>query len=249
MNKQNTTQNHFFLIFIEKMIRKIPLIYFLFRSLVKYVNYFENDFFYLKKIFKNKKINIIDVGASDGISALFFLRNLNPKNIYCFEPQKVFIKKLLRLSKKYKEIKVFNFGLGVNNKKEKIYIPYFFFFYKKIYLLTYSFSKKDELQKQINTDFIVKPKIEKNFIEVKKFGNFKEKIDLIKIDTNGSEIYVIRSILKLIKKNLPLLIIENNNIDKIYKELKPLGYKKFIIENNKLSIHKNQNNANIIFKI
>ena len=90
MIKQNTTQNSIIFIYIEKLIRFIPHLYFIIRTLVRFTNYFENDFFYLEKIFKNKKINIIDVGASDGISAQFFIKNLNPKKIYCYEPQKVF---------------------------------------------------------------------------------------------------------------------------------------------------------------
>ena len=92
MKKQNTTQNFGFYVFLEKTIRLIPIIYIIFRYLVKHTNYFEDDFFYLKKFFKNKKINIVDIGASDGISALFFLRNLNPKKIFCYEPQRIFIK-------------------------------------------------------------------------------------------------------------------------------------------------------------
>ena len=82
MTKQNTTNKGFFG-FIEKLIRLFPFIYSIARSLIKYTNYFEEDFFILKKIFKNKKINIIDVGASDGISVLFFMRNLNV-NLICF---------------------------------------------------------------------------------------------------------------------------------------------------------------------
>ena len=74
MIKQNTTNSGFFGK-IETIIRIIPHIYIIFRMLVRFTTYFEEDFFYLKKIFKNKKINIIDVGASDGISAQFFLRN------------------------------------------------------------------------------------------------------------------------------------------------------------------------------
>ena len=77
MKKQNTTQNFGFYVFLEN--NKInSIIYIIFRYLVKHTNYFEDDFYL--KVFNNK-INIVDIGASDGISALFFLRNLNPKNI------------------------------------------------------------------------------------------------------------------------------------------------------------------------
>ena len=99
MIKKNTA-NSGLLGFIEKLLRIIPHVYLIFRPLIKFTNFFEEDFFYLKNIFKNKKINIIDIGASDGISALFFIRNLRPKKIFCYEPQKIFYKKLINLKKK-----------------------------------------------------------------------------------------------------------------------------------------------------
>ncbi len=65
MPKQNTTNSGFFG-FIETYIRVIPIIYIFIRQLVRFTNYFEEDFYYLKDIFKDKKINIIDVGAAGG---------------------------------------------------------------------------------------------------------------------------------------------------------------------------------------
>ena len=248
MLKQNTTQNLSFYIIIEKTIRLIPIIYIIFRSLVRFTNYFENDFFYLKNIFKNKKINIIDVGASDGISALFFLRNLNPNKIYCYEPQIIYFKKLIKLKKKYKNILPFNYGLAEKNSIMKIFYPYINLFGKKISLLTYSFPVKNELEKQIKLDFLIKPRIEKSQIKVKRFKLVKSKIDLIKIDTNGSEVGIVKTLLPVIKRDKPVLIIENNNISIIFKILKKLKYKKYYLKNNILKAHNNQNNANIIFK-
>ena len=96
---KNNTANTGLLGLFEKLIRTIPHIYLIFRPLIKFTNFFEEDFKSLKLIFKNKKINIIDIGASDGISALFFIRNLNPKNILCYEPNKFFYKKLIKLKK------------------------------------------------------------------------------------------------------------------------------------------------------
>ena len=248
MTKQNTTQNSGFFVTIEKTIRLIPHIYIIFRSLVRFTNYFENDFFYLKEIFKDKKINIIDVGASDGISALFFLRNLNPKKIFCYEPQKVFFKKLTKLKKRYKQLIIFNYGLAEKNSNMLIFYPYITILGKKFFLLTYSFPIRRELQEQIDLDFFVKPNIQKSKIVVKKFKMTKDIINLIKIDTNGSEIQIVKNLKPLIKRDRPVLIIENNNIDQIYRILKKFKYKKYCIVNKKFTIHKNQNNANIIFK-
>ncbi len=248
MKKQNTTQNFGLLIFLEKMIRSIPVIYIFFRYLIKYTNYFEDDFYHLKKIFNNKKINIIDIGASDGISALFFLRNLNSKKIFCYEPQKIFYRKLVNLKKKYKNIFPFNYGLAEKNHNMKIFYPYIKFLGTKMFLLTYSFPKKQALEQQIRSDFLIKPLIEQSKIKVKKYTLTKDKIDLIKIDTNGSEVGIVKTLLPLVKRDNPVFIIENNNIREIYKILKKYKYKKYYVKDGLLKIHRNQNNANIIFK-
>ena len=234
--------------FFEKLIRVIPHVYLIFRPLIKFTNFFEEDFFYLKNIFKNKKINIIDIGASDGISALFFIRNLRPKKIYCYEPQKIFYKKLINLKKKYKFLKLFNYGLGNKLNNEKVYYPFIEIFNKKLVLFAYSFPKKKELEKQINLDFIIKPKMYQDKIVIKKFKIPKEKINLVKMDTNGSEIDIVTSIMPLLKRDKPVLIIENNNISKIYNKVKFLKYKKYCVENNTLIKHNHQKNVNIIFK-
>ena len=65
---------------------------------------------------------------------------------------------------------------------------------------------------QIDLDFLLKPKIYEDKINIKKFKIPKDKINLVKIDTNGSELEVITSIMTLLKRDKPVLIIENNNI-------------------------------------
>ena len=54
---------------------------------------------------------------------------------------------------------------------------------------------------------IIKNKNYKNFYQFKKFKMIKEKIDLIKIDINGLELQIVKSLMKQIKKiNLCLLL-------------------------------------------
>ena len=79
MNKQNTTQNLSFLVSIEKIIRSIPIIYIIFRSIVRFTNYFENDFFYLKKIFKNQKLILLMSALQMEFQHYFFYEILIPK--------------------------------------------------------------------------------------------------------------------------------------------------------------------------
>ena len=245
--KQNTTHSGF-LGLIEKWIRFFPLVYVFFRWLVKYTNYFEDDFYYLNKIFKKKTLNIIDVGASDGISSNFFLNNLNVNKILCFEPQKTFFNDLIKLKNKNSKIKIYKFGLGFNKKKQTLFVPYIVFFGKIFYLSTYTFPKKKDLKQQIKLDFLIPPKIEKIDIRISKFNIPKFKIDLIKIDTNGSELDVIFSLNKIIKRDKPVLIIENNDIKNIYKHLKKFKYVKYYVLNENLKKHTNQNSGNVIFK-
>ncbi len=245
--KQNTTHGGL-LGFIEKIIRLIPIIYIFFRSIVKYTNYFEDDFYYLIKIFKKKKINIIDVGASDGISSKFFLNNLNVNKIFCFEPQKTFYPDLFDLKKKNSNIRIFKHGLGLKKNDQILFVPYTSFFGKIFYLSTYTFPKKKDLLKQIKLDFLIQPKVEKIKIKLKKFKPTKDKIDLIKIDTNGSEYDVILSLINLIKKYKPVLIIENNDVKNIYNFLSKYGYQKFFVSKGLLKRHINQNSGNVIFK-
>ena len=138
--------------------------------------------------------------------------------------------------------------MGNKITNEKVYYPFVKIFNKKFVLFAYSFPDKKELKKQINLDFFIKPKIYQDKITIKKFKVPKDKINLIKIDTNGSELEVITSIMPILRRDKPVLIIENNNINKIYKKVKFLKYKKFYVDNNTLKKHKSQNNVNIIFK-
>ena len=89
-------------------------------------------------------------------------------------------------------------GNKINN--EKIYYPYIKIFNKKLVLFAYSFPEKNELKKQIELDFLIKPQIYQDKITIKKFKIPKDKIILIKIDTNGSELEVITSIMRFKKR-------------------------------------------------
>ena len=44
------------------------------------------------KLSNLKKVNILDIGASDGIASNFFLKNLDVNKIICFEPDKNYVR-------------------------------------------------------------------------------------------------------------------------------------------------------------
>ena len=236
-----------FLGFFEKIIRSHPLIYFICRSLIRFTNIFERDFDGLKKINFKKNINIIDIGASDGIAVKFFNKNLNVNKIICFEPYEKYIKIL----KKYKNLIIYPYAIGDKNISKRIYFPRYNLFGKSIDLITYAHYDYNLLQHFIK-DFGYKNNlsIESSILKVKKIVRLKYKIDLIKIDTNGYELNVILGLLKLIKKDKPVLIVEiNKDEKKISNILSKYNYNAlyFSVKRNCFTKKKEKNSTNKYF--
>ena len=246
MLKKSFTQIGF-LYYLEFFIRSNIYLYLIFRRLAKFFIIFENDFNYLRFFFKNKKINIIDVGASDGISANFFLKTLNINKIYCYEPHGVYLKKLKKLKHNIKKIHLFGYGLSTKSIKKKIFYPVLKFFNIKIPILSYTFYSKKILENQIKLDFKNKLIIENSLITLKKFKLINQKIDFIKIDTNGHELNVVKTMLPQINKDKPLIVIENNNDHKKIFNLLKKNYQKYYYKNKILKIHKNELCINIFY--
>ena len=206
----------------------------------------------LISLFKKKNPVIIDIGGNRGESIKNFLKFKKDAKIYSFEPKK---NSFNYIKKKYKNknIKVFNFGIGSTLDSVTLYTP-------KIYGYEFSgLSSTDPNNLKFRLNFFFN-KIEKKFkfiketIKIQKLDKLNLKPDLIKIDTEGSELDVIKSSLKTIKKYKPLIIIEFNhsNFHPIKKILSQLGYKNYILQNNTFKITNNkvinevQNETNLI---
>ena len=236
--------------FIESYVTNNAIIYYFIRKLVIHLNLFEEDFNILNKYFNNKKINIIDIGASDGVATNFFLKNLNVNYIYCYEPSKIFFKQLLKLKKKNNRIILKNYGLSYKTQKYKIYYPTLTILGFNLKLISYSFYNVNELKSQIKLDFAnyKKIKIKSTFLKLYKYVTLSKKIDLVKIDVNGLEFEIIKAIEKQINRDKPLLVIENNSkLNEIYVLLKKYGYEKYFNYEKKFHKHKNQKKLDIFF--
>jgi FkbM family methyltransferase len=213
--------------FLERIIRAHPLIYIIFRFLIRFTSIFEKDFDGLKLLNFNEKINILDIGASDGIAAKFFNNNLKTDTIYCFEPNKGYVNLLRKI--KIKNVIIKPFAIGNQNSHTNIMYPRYKFFNKFYDIITYTFYDIKHLN-----HFLLDFKFRKNISIVKKkllirkVKKFNKKIHLVKIDTNGFELSVIKSLINTIKKDKPALIVEDNVQTKdIYKILKKYSYKSF----------------------
>ena len=229
---ERSKTNSGFLYFLEKIIRSHPLLYFIIRYFIRYTNVFEEDANGVAFLNLNKKVNIIDVGASDGIASKFFNRKLKINKIICFEPNKSYVKILKKLN--IKNLVVNAYGIGQYTKYYKIFIPRYKFFSKNLDLITYAYYNKQALQDKINSDF----KFNKNIsiieekIYLKKIKKIKAKIDLIKIDVNGHELSIVKGLSKIIKRDKPALIIETGDDIKIIERyLKKYGFKKYLFSN------------------
>ena len=126
MNISKTASSGIFKI-VEKIIRSHPLIYYIFRYLVRYTNIFEEDANGVKFLNFKDKVNIIDVGASDGIATKFFCKNLNVNKVFCFEPNMPYVKILRKLD--LAMLKYILFGITIKSKHQ-VFLPRYSFFKK-----------------------------------------------------------------------------------------------------------------------
>ena len=183
---------------------------------------------FLKKI--NIKIStLIDVGSHKGLYTDLFLRNFNIKMVYMFEPQKKFYKLIKKKYKNRNKIQIFNNAISDRNTEKKIYI--------NKHDLTSSLTKSNKnnfylnmkaklfggnLDNMITASYNVKTVRLSDIIKKKKIKS----IDLIKIDTEGHELNVIKGLAKEISK-IKVILIEfhtndiyiNYNSNKIHKYL------------------------------
>jgi len=218
--------------FFEKIIRYHPLIYYMARYFIRFTNIFEEDAKGVAFLKFNKSINIIDVGASDGIAANFFNTIINVNKMICFEPNAYYVKILRKLN--IKNIIVKPFAVNNTNTYKKIFYPRYKFFSKEFDLIPYTYYDKKKLINQLKLDFKFRKniKIIEKKLRLKKIDKLNTKIDLIKIDVNDNGLAVVKGLLKIIKKDKPALLIETDSeLNYINKILKKYGFKKYFFSN------------------
>jgi FkbM family methyltransferase len=229
------------------------------------------DFFYQKKKydFLKKKVPnnidiLIDVGAHHGDTINEFLRIFSIKKIYAFEPSKKNFEKLdikIKKIKKYNpvKIKIYQYGLGEKNDILPLYeitdgVSNTFNslntnskYFKKKKLFTTLFGIKKFVKNKVPTKIIPLKEliVEENI----------DKIDFVKIDTEGFEFSTLVGMDKEIKKVKFILfehhydnmliknykfsdihkLLQNNGFRRVYKTKMPLRKSfDYIYENEKL---------------
>ena len=191
MEKKLATSGY--LAFFEKIARAHPLIYIYLRSLVRFTNIFERDFDGVKLLNFEGKVNLIDIGASDGIATKFLYKNLRLNKILCFEPNPTYVA-ILKKSK-IKNLVIKPFGVGVKNSDVDIFIPRYKIFNKNFDIISYT-GYDDKFLNHMLLDFKFKNNLSivKKKIFIRKINKINHKIDLIKIDTNSHEFSIINGL-------------------------------------------------------
>ena len=212
-----------------KVIEKIPLLQIFiynYLSFFKFLFPHDKDYYALRILFTmNEKRSFIDVGGNIGLSTIGFRELGFFKNrIHIFEPDKNLINSYFyKIKKKYKNLKIYPFGLSDKNSTEYLYKAY----YKGEYFhFNNSFDKEYIKDKLIHNygkkskDFLLKS----TRLNLKKFDdlNIKDEICFIKIDVEGLDHLVLFGMKNCIKKFLPVILVEYNfnNFSKIYAFLK-----------------------------
>ena len=214
--------------------------------ILKIFDYYHNKkiFFFLQK--KITHINtLLDIGAHKGESVNFFINNFSVNSIYSFEPSLNNYNKLkknfLKYSKKFKKInfKIYNYGFGekktdliLNETAEsssstfnKININSKYYNKKIFYLKNNKGSFSAETLSKLDTL--------DNFFTENKISS----VDLIKIDTEGYEYFVLKGLVENFYK-VKFIIFEHHYDNMLIKNYTFLNINELLKKNNFIKIYK-----------
>lgn len=168
----------------------------------------------LKKYIKPHAL-VVDIGANIGQFNFFCKHFLKANKIFSFEP----IEKTFQILQKNAQEHCYNYAISTK-KSLTLYVP-------ELSLMAGNFKPKNKAKKEAVQTLI---------LDKFKPLESEEKIDLIKIDTEGSEYDVIMASKEIIKKSKYLLVEaslnrqSNGNIDDIIKILKTISPNTQLIE-------------------
>ena len=191
------------------------------------LNFF--DYFHKRKITKklktlNKKkalYTVFDVGGHRGETVELFLKNFEIENLYSFEPSqenfKILSKKVDQLKKKFVKVNIFieNFALGKFDKDLELnYLNETSSSTIRELNVDSSYFKKKEkfFGTLINKKILIKQLKFKDYLIKKEISH----IDLLKIDTEGYELEVLKGLDELISR-VSVILFEHHYDNMIKK--------------------------------
>ena len=224
------------------MINKITLI------VIKIFDYFHKKKImrFLKNNNNYKIITILDIGGHIGESIELFLKNFNSEKLISFEASPVNYEALKnnlnKLKKKFKNTEIFIENYAVGNENKLLTINQFSesssSTLKPININSNYFKRKFFFLKKKNNENLFK-KIDVKMILLEDYLVEKNinKIDLLKIDTEGYEYETLLGLRNKLK-NVKLILFEHHYDNMILKNYKFRDIHKILIDNNFLQIFK-----------
>lgn len=194
-----------------------------------------NTHYFVKNLI-NTDDCVIDIGANLGYYTTIFSKSVGANGlVYAVEPIPHYRKILSSNTKRLKNIKIIPFALSNTEGKSKMGIPG-----KQKYRHGLMKILDKSTADKSNTSFFIETKIPKNL-----FANI-ERLDYIKCDIEGHEAKVIPEFRQLIEKFNPIIQIEieKANFEMIDSLISSLGYKRYIVSDNKLISHKKDKSYN-----
>jgi FkbM family methyltransferase len=152
----------------------------------------------------------IDIGANVGLHTVRFAQKF--KRVFSFEPVTSVHECLKKNILKFKNVENYKVGLGQEHTHEVISIPK-----NNTNCGQYSIVDFQNFQNDLVNEKII----------IKRLDDYNLPADLIKIDTQGYELPILRGSIETLKKNFPVLILELENKKDLHEVellLKPLGY-------------------------
>lgn len=195
-----------------------------------------DKFIHQKKIlnfFKKKQVEInylIDVGSHKGTYTDLFVKNFNIKKAYLFEPQEKIYKFLRKKYRNNKNIRIFNRAISNKNIVKILRLNH-----HDLTTTLSKFNKNNLYLKLKSLIFGVKDMTYESIrIKTVKLDQFfkkkTDKIDLLKIDTEGHELEVLFGLNNRINK-VKFILIEFHN-DKIYEKYDPIKIHNYLLKKN-----------------
>lgn len=183
----------------------------------KFVDLFQRNKV-IKKLIKNNPI-IFDVGACEGQTIIEMVKNFKKCTIHSFEANKNLLPHLQYVKNRYKKnFKILINSVAIGDKKKNV--PFYLHqdpsqssllkinFKSKLFVKMKKFIKKKKFLKENNKKINV-PQITLDYYCKK---NKIKKIDILKSDTQGCDLNVLKGAKKILSKT-SVLIVEINFID------------------------------------
>ena len=193
---------------------------------------------FFKKKLNKKPLIIIDIGAHIGETINLFYNNFTIENILAFEANPVVFKKLEKKIKKINnknKISLFNLGLGEKeeNKVLSIFNDTSSSTYNTIDEKTEYYKRKKKFLSLFSKNILQK-KISTNILPLSKINqvNDLKNIDILKIDTEGYELNILKGIYKDHFNKIKYIYFEHHYDLMIKKNYKYSDIKIFLNKNN-----------------